>query len=76
MAEAFGVAGHVWVTSWTARGLPSCSYGSRTASTHRLACSSNGPPLYRPRVMPVRLWPTTTAMMCSIWSACSALAMK
>ena len=57
------------------RGLP-CDYGSFTASTQRLACSSNGPPLYRPRVIPVRMWPTTTAMICSIWSACSALVMK
>ena len=55
---------------------PSGAYGSFTASTHRLACSSKGPPLYRPKVIPVRLWPTTTAMMCSIWSACSALVMK
>jgi hypothetical protein len=63
-------------SSWKARGLPSGVYGSLTASTQRLACSSSGPPEYRPKVIPVRLWPTTTAMMCSIWSACSALVMK
>jgi hypothetical protein len=40
------------------------------ASTQRLAWATNGPAEYLPKVIPLRLCPTTSAMMFSGRSAC------